>query len=100
MTDARPGTRFLLPAAKPYREVPLLNGPFVDYAATAFFTADSRGQASAASVTAETGATAVTARRPGTGYAVDRGAKLIPGARRILPDRAFDQLMTTTLRTP
>jgi redox-sensitive bicupin YhaK (pirin superfamily) len=30
VTDATPGTRFLLMAGKPYREAPLFNGPFVD----------------------------------------------------------------------
>ena len=30
VTDATPGTRFLLMAGKPYREVPVFNGPFVD----------------------------------------------------------------------
>ena len=29
MTDATPGTRFLLMAGKPYREAPVFNGPFV-----------------------------------------------------------------------
>ena len=30
VTDAVPGTRFLLMAAKPYRETPRFNGPYVD----------------------------------------------------------------------
>jgi redox-sensitive bicupin YhaK (pirin superfamily) len=30
VTDASPGTRYLLMAGEPYREVPLFNGPFVD----------------------------------------------------------------------
>jgi redox-sensitive bicupin YhaK (pirin superfamily) len=30
VTDAAPGTRFLLMAGKPYREAPVFNGPFVD----------------------------------------------------------------------
>jgi hypothetical protein len=30
VTDARPGTRYLLMAGQPYREVPVFNGPFVD----------------------------------------------------------------------
>jgi quercetin 2,3-dioxygenase len=30
VTDAAPGTRFLLMAGKPYGEVPVFNGPFVD----------------------------------------------------------------------
>jgi redox-sensitive bicupin YhaK (pirin superfamily) len=30
VTDAAPGTRFMLMAGKPYREVPVFNGPFVD----------------------------------------------------------------------
>lgn len=30
VTDAAPGTRFILMAGKPYREAPVFNGPFVD----------------------------------------------------------------------
>jgi redox-sensitive bicupin YhaK (pirin superfamily) len=30
VTDAAPGTRFVLMAGKPHRESPLSNGPFVD----------------------------------------------------------------------
>jgi quercetin 2,3-dioxygenase len=30
VSDATPGTRFMLMAGKPYREVPVFNGPFVD----------------------------------------------------------------------
>jgi redox-sensitive bicupin YhaK (pirin superfamily) len=30
VTDAAPGTRFLLMAGRPYGEVPVFNGPFVD----------------------------------------------------------------------
>jgi quercetin 2,3-dioxygenase len=30
VTDATPGTRFMLMAGKPYGEVPVFNGPFVD----------------------------------------------------------------------
>jgi len=30
VTDASPGTRYLLMAGKPYREEPVFNGPFVD----------------------------------------------------------------------
>jgi redox-sensitive bicupin YhaK (pirin superfamily) len=30
VTDATPGTRFMLMAGKPYRETPVFNGPFVD----------------------------------------------------------------------
>ena len=30
VTDAVPGTRYLLMAGQPYGEVPLLNGPYVD----------------------------------------------------------------------
>jgi redox-sensitive bicupin YhaK (pirin superfamily) len=30
VTDASPGTRYLLMAGKPYGEVPVFNGPFVD----------------------------------------------------------------------
>ncbi|MEX2619559.1 MAG: pirin-like C-terminal cupin domain-containing protein [Egibacteraceae bacterium] len=30
VTDAEPGTRFLVMAGEPYRETPVFNGPFVD----------------------------------------------------------------------
>jgi len=30
VVDAQPGTRFMLMAGKPYGEVPVFNGPFVD----------------------------------------------------------------------
>jgi redox-sensitive bicupin YhaK (pirin superfamily) len=30
VTDATPGTRFLLMAGKPYGEAPVFNGPYVD----------------------------------------------------------------------
>ena len=30
MTDAVPGTRFLLMAGEPYGETPVFNGPYVD----------------------------------------------------------------------
>jgi NAD(P)-dependent dehydrogenase (short-subunit alcohol dehydrogenase family) len=76
-------------------------GPYAAQAArmAAFFTADSDGLASPPTVIADAVAAAVSARRPRTRYAVGRGAKPILAARRILPDRAFDRLMTTTLQT-
>jgi len=30
VTDAAPGTRFLLMAGEPYGEAPIFNGPYVD----------------------------------------------------------------------
>jgi redox-sensitive bicupin YhaK (pirin superfamily) len=30
VTDAKPGTRFMLMAGKPYGEAPIYNGPYVD----------------------------------------------------------------------
>jgi redox-sensitive bicupin YhaK (pirin superfamily) len=30
VTDAAPGTRFLLMSGQPYGEVPVFNGPYVD----------------------------------------------------------------------
>jgi redox-sensitive bicupin YhaK (pirin superfamily) len=30
VTDASPGTRYMLMAGEPYGEVPVFNGPFVD----------------------------------------------------------------------
>ena len=77
------------------------HGAYAEQAAlmAAFFTADPEGQASPASVVADAVVTAATARRPRTRYAVGRGAKPILVARRLLPDRAFDRLMATALRT-
>ena len=64
-----------------------------------FLTAEPEGQASPPSVIANAVAKAATARRARTRYAVGRGAKPILAARRILPDRAFDRLMLSTLNT-
>lgn len=63
----------------------------------AFLTADPRGLASPPSVIAAAVARAVTARRPRTRYAAGRGAKPILAARRLLPDRAFDRVMSAAL---
>ncbi|GAA0682670.1 oxidoreductase [Kitasatospora atroaurantiaca] len=53
---------------------------------------------SAPSVVADAIAKAVTARRPRTRYAIGMGAKPAILLRRILPDRAFDALVTTAFR--
>jgi NAD(P)-dependent dehydrogenase (short-subunit alcohol dehydrogenase family) len=76
-------------------------GAYAEQAArtAAFLMADPDGQASPPSVVAGAVAKAVRARRPRTRYAVGRGAKPILAARRLLPDRAFDRFMTTTLHT-
>ena len=37
---------------------------------------------------------AATARRPRSRYASGRGARLVMGTRRVLPDRAFDAILT------
>jgi NAD(P)-dependent dehydrogenase (short-subunit alcohol dehydrogenase family) len=50
------------------------------------------------SVVADAVARAVQARRPRTRYAVGRGARPVLIARRLLRDRAFDRLVTTTFR--
>jgi NAD(P)-dependent dehydrogenase (short-subunit alcohol dehydrogenase family) len=49
-------------------------------------------------VVADAVARAVQARRPRTRYAVGRGARPVLIARRLLRDRAFDRLVTTTFR--
>ena len=49
-------------------------------------------------VVADAVARAVQARRPRTRYAVGRGARTVLTARRLLRDRAFDRLVTTTIR--
>jgi len=50
------------------------------------------------SVVGDAVARAVQARRPRTRYAVGRGARPVLVARRLLRDRAFDRLVTTTFR--
>ena len=45
-------------------------------------------------VVARTIEKAATASRPNLRYATGRGARLIMAARRILPDRAFDAILT------
>jgi NAD(P)-dependent dehydrogenase (short-subunit alcohol dehydrogenase family) len=45
-------------------------------------------------------AKAISARRPKARYPVTVGARLIIGARRFLPDRAFDAVMRTQFPTP
>ncbi|WP_432249714.1 oxidoreductase [Streptomyces sanyensis] len=52
------------------------------------------------SVIAEAVATAATARRPRTRYAVGFGAKPMIAARAALPDRAFDAFVRRALRLP
>jgi len=49
-------------------------------------------------VVADAVARAVQARRPRTRYAVGRGARTVLTARRLLRDRSFDRLVTTTFR--
>src|SRR5581483_462840 len=77
------------------------HGAYADQAtrAATFFTADPEGMASPPAVIADAIAKAVTARRPRTRYAAGRGARQILAARRLLPDRAFDRLMTVTMNT-
>jgi NAD(P)-dependent dehydrogenase (short-subunit alcohol dehydrogenase family) len=76
-------------------------GAYADQAKrmAAFFTADPDGLASPPSVIANAVAKAVLARRPRTRYIVGRGARATLTARRILPDRAFDRFMNTTINT-
>jgi short-subunit dehydrogenase len=78
-------------------------GPYAEQAAVSAAVLDAterlRGRASSPEVVAHAVATAVTARRPKTRYAVGSGARPILVARRLLPDRAFDRLMTVFLRT-
>ncbi|HWB37434.1 MAG TPA: short-chain dehydrogenase/reductase, partial [Rugosimonospora sp.] len=64
-----------------------------------FFGADADGVASKPSVVADAVARAVTARRPRPRYAVGRGAKVSTYAVRVLPTRAMDAVMRTTLKT-
>jgi NAD(P)-dependent dehydrogenase (short-subunit alcohol dehydrogenase family) len=58
------------------------------------------GRTSPPTVIADAIAKAVTARRPRTRYAVGFGAKPLIGARRVLPDRAFDTLIARATGLP
>jgi NAD(P)-dependent dehydrogenase (short-subunit alcohol dehydrogenase family) len=58
------------------------------------------GRLSPPTVIADAIAKAVTARRPRTRYAVGFGAKPLIGARRVLPDRAFDTLIARATGLP
>jgi NAD(P)-dependent dehydrogenase (short-subunit alcohol dehydrogenase family) len=55
---------------------------------------DNRLMSSGPEVVARTIEKAATASRPNLRYATGRGARLIMAARRILPDRAFDAILT------
>jgi len=78
------------------------SGPYARQAArSAAVLRASEGKVKVASspdVVARAVAKAVTARRPKTRYAVGAGAKPILAARRVLPDRAFDAVMTAVYR--
>jgi NAD(P)-dependent dehydrogenase (short-subunit alcohol dehydrogenase family) len=73
------------------------DGPYADHATAMARTlgTESRSRPSSPpSVLANAIASAVTAQRPKTGYAVGFGAKPLIAIRRILPDRGFDELIT------
>jgi hypothetical protein len=57
-------------------------------------------QGSSPSVVANAVAEAVTVRRPKTRYAIGYGAKPLIAIRRLLPDRAYDKLITRVTRIP
>ncbi|MDR1264315.1 MAG: oxidoreductase [Propionibacteriaceae bacterium] len=70
-------------------------------AVTALMRNQSAGQRqSSPSLIADTVARIVTARRPRTRYAVGFMAKPVIAARRLLPDRAFDRLISAALGIP
>jgi NAD(P)-dependent dehydrogenase (short-subunit alcohol dehydrogenase family) len=83
-------------AAQHLKEVSA-NGPYADQAkamAKSLGSDTNARRGSDPSVIANTIAKAVTAQRPKTRYAVGFGAKPLIAARRVLPDRAFDTLIT------
>jgi NAD(P)-dependent dehydrogenase (short-subunit alcohol dehydrogenase family) len=67
-------------------------------AATALRRADNRLMSSPPTVVARTIVKAATAGRPRSRYATGKGARLVPGARRLLPDRAFDAVLGRVFR--
>ncbi len=71
-------------------------GAYEKYAARAvraLKAADNRVLSSSAEAIAKTIVKAATARRPSSRYHAGRGSVLLPAARRLLPDRAFDAIM-------
>lgn len=75
-------------------------GPYAktaDAVATALRSATNAHRSSPPSVIADTIGRAVTARRPKTRYATGFGARPLIGLRRILPDRAFDVVISRAI---
>jgi len=68
--------------------------PLVESATAFLESADRPGRASPPSVVADAISRAVTAKRPRTRYAVGSQARLAVGARRALPDRVFDRVVS------
>lgn len=76
-------------------------GPYADRAAAVAATLRRSGaRDSSPQVVADAIAAAVSARRPRTRYAMGFGAKPLIAARRVLPDRAFDALVTRAMGLP
>jgi len=69
-------------------------GNRAESAARAMGRADNRVVSSPPRTVAKTIVRAATARRPRTRYPTGRGARLVMGTRRVLPDRAFDAILT------
>lgn len=65
-----------------------------------FERVDNSPLSSRPAVVARTIVRAATARRPRARYPVGRGARLVLGARRFLPDRAFDAIVAAAYRIP
>lgn len=77
------------------------SGPYADQAAAVAQTLRRSGDRdSSPQVVADAIAAAVSARRPRTRYAVGFGAKPLIAARRVLPDRAFDALVSRAMGLP
>lgn len=77
------------------------SGPYADQAAAVSQTLRrSTDRDSSPQVVADAIARAVSAQRPRTRYAVGFGAKPLIAARRVLPDRAFDALVSRAMGLP
>jgi NAD(P)-dependent dehydrogenase (short-subunit alcohol dehydrogenase family) len=79
------------------------SGPYAAQAARSArvlgFTKDGGPAGSPPRVVADAVARAVTARRPRTRYLVGQAARPIVAARKLLPDRAFDRLLTAVYKS-
>jgi NAD(P)-dependent dehydrogenase (short-subunit alcohol dehydrogenase family) len=69
-----------------------------DRAAKSLESADNRLMSSPPKVVGKTIVKAATVGRPKARYATGKGARIVPGVRRLLPDRAFDAVLGRVFR--